>query len=72
MQVSKLSSNIETSFENRIAQSTATIKTTSDTQASNIIADTLPQQPLVRIAPGKSGSALRVRDLWAYRELLFS
>ena len=71
MQVSKLSSNVETSFENRNAQSTATIKTTSDDQASNTIADTLPEQPLVRIAPGKAGSALRVRDLWAYRELLF-
>jgi lipopolysaccharide transport system permease protein len=71
VQVSKLSSNIETSLKNRIAQSTATIETTSDTQASNTIADTLPEQPLVRIARGKSGSALRVRDVWAYRELLF-
>lgn len=71
MQVSKLSSNVETSLENPIAQSTATIKTTSDNQTSNTFADTLPEQPLVKIAPGKAGSALRVRDLWAYRELLY-
>jgi lipopolysaccharide transport system permease protein len=71
VQASKLSSNVETSLENRIAQSTDTIKTTSDIPAQTDFADNLPEQPLVRLAPGKSGSVLRLRDLWAYRELLY-
>ena len=75
MQASKLSSNVETSLENRIAQSTDqstdTIKTASDIPVQTTFADTLPEQPLVRLAPGKSGSAIRLKDLWAYRELLY-
>jgi len=71
VQASKLSSNVETSFENRIAQSTDTIKTASDIPVQTTFADTLPEKPLVRLAPGKSGSAVRLKDLWAYRELLY-
>jgi lipopolysaccharide transport system permease protein len=71
VQASKLSSNAETSVENRIAQSTDTIKTASDIPAQTAFADTLPEKPLVRLAPGKSGSAVRLKDLWAYRELLY-
>jgi len=71
VQASRLSSNVETSFENRIAQSTDTIKTPSDIPVQTALADTLPEQPLVRLAPGKSGSAVRLKDLWAYRELLY-
>jgi lipopolysaccharide transport system permease protein len=31
----------------------------------------LPDQPVVRIRPSKGWVALKLRDLWAYRELLF-
>jgi homopolymeric O-antigen transport system permease protein len=31
----------------------------------------LPEEPLVRIRPGKSWIALDLHDLWAYRELLY-
>jgi lipopolysaccharide transport system permease protein len=31
----------------------------------------LPDEPLVTIEPGKTWSALKLRDLWAYRELLY-
>ena len=71
MQASKLSSNVETSLENQIAQGIDTIKSTSHIPAQTDFADTLPEQPLVRLAPGKSGSVFRLRDLWAYRELLY-
>jgi lipopolysaccharide transport system permease protein len=32
---------------------------------------TLPDEPLVTIQPGKSWAALDLRELWAYRELLY-
>jgi lipopolysaccharide transport system permease protein len=31
----------------------------------------LPDEPLVTIQPGKSWGALKLRDLWSYRELLY-
>src|SRR5213083_2400859 len=31
----------------------------------------LPDEPLVRIRPSKSSIAIDLRDLWAYRELLY-
>src|SRR5258708_17205882 len=31
----------------------------------------LPDQPVVTIQPGKSWSALNLREVWAYRELLY-
>jgi homopolymeric O-antigen transport system permease protein len=33
--------------------------------------ETLPERPLVTIEPGKSWVALNLRDLWAFRELLY-
>jgi lipopolysaccharide transport system permease protein len=35
------------------------------------IQPSLPDEPLVTIQPGKSWVAVNVRDLWAYRELLY-
>lgn len=43
----------------------------SGTRTSHYSAPELPERPLVTIEPSKSWVALNLRDLWAYRELLY-
>ncbi len=44
---------------------------TTPTVATGRAPRTLPDEPLVTIQPGKSWAALDLRELWAYRELLY-
>lgn len=44
---------------------------TTPTVATGRAPRTLPDEPLVTIQPGKSWAALDLREMWAYRELLY-
>lgn len=51
----------------------STTQTTREAPLENphLSSDGLPQEPLVIIEPNKTWSALDLRDLWAFRELLY-
>ncbi len=56
-----------------ITDSTLTPAETSDTQAilNKPISYDLSDEPIITIQPGKASIALRLSELWAYRELLY-
>ncbi len=55
------------------AQSTPKINNTipTDLKRSEALAHSLPEHPLVIIQPNKTWRALELRDLWAFRDLLY-
>src|SRR5262245_40336398 len=56
------------------ARRESTIPTRSEADRPNLhtaVEHLLPERPLVRITPGEDRSGLNLRELWAYRELLY-
>jgi len=48
-----------------------TIRATTAQAFKNAVAESLPDEPLIRIRPSGRWAALNLKSLWAYRELLY-
>lgn len=59
------------STTDRVSELNSTTQTTKTLVSQYSTADSLPADPVVIIEPNKAWSAVELRDLWAFRELLY-
>src|SRR5687767_3428997 len=63
--------DMPTSESVNLLKPTTTTQIPSKVESLSQATHSLPEEPVVTIEPSKSWAALDLRDLWAYRELLY-